>query len=586
VSFSRKTIILDCGASRVALGEFSQSRGRLRLDHLAVESFPAPAGYGDEWLDQTRIALTNLRARRERGGPCVLVLPGHVVLTKFIQVPRASPEQRQKVIHFESEQNLPLALSQLAWDSVIAAEQESGLEVMLAAAQLKKVEPLCAAARAAGFVPRRVLPAALATLATFRLIHDRPAEPAIVMNLGAFSTTFVFVEAGRFFVRSFALGGRSASGEEQSGTAAGMATRLALELKRSTLFFRRNNGIADPTQVYLTGGGCQLTGLVEALSERLKLPVQRLDLAGVVAAAPGIEGELPTTVTDLVGAAATELRDGHAVLNLLPPLRQRQMMRRRRQALAVAALALVAVPASAWLALRTPAHRVPSFTSPMEHRAVAPPPVSEPVRLAAATESEAPPAAKETQAAEPIFGVELLGVTTEPYGLELAGYLGGPDDYLAVFVTPGRPGTLVARAGQHFEELGVELRNFELRRLPSASEEEANVYEVTAFATLHEDRTSKEVVLDTRNPTYVRRQAMLRLPAETEPRIVQEGEGFATGTAVYRIDRVQIDPPVVTVAKQIPGAGAREVRELRPIAASARVSATVRAGTGGATSTR
>jgi type IV pilus assembly protein PilM len=200
-----RAVVVDCGARRTALGIFRRTGDRLRLDEFAVEVFPAAATAGDNWLEQTAAALLVLRRQMKAGGPVVLVLPAHLALTKFIKVPRVDPATREKVIRFEASQNIPHALPDVAWDSVVVGERDLDLEVMLAAAKLDAVEPLCDAAQAAEFEPRVVLPSPLATLAAFRLVPTIAPHATLVLNLGARSTTLLLADEKRFVVRTLPL---------------------------------------------------------------------------------------------------------------------------------------------------------------------------------------------------------------------------------------------------------------------------------------------------------------------------------------------------------------------------------------------
>lgn len=325
------------------------------------------AGSEDNWLDHTRAALTVLRGKVKQAGPVVLVLPAHLALTKLIKTPRFEPAKREKVIRFEAEQSIPYALADVVWDSVVAAEHDLDLEVLLAAAKLEAVEPLCAAVQAAGFEPSLILPSSLATLAAFRLVHDQAKEPALILNLGARSTTLLHVEGTRFVARTLALGGQSITQQlaenqdcdleeaeaiklsERSGNLTvdameTLATRLAQEITRSVLHFRRQSGMENPVRIHLTGGGARLGGLGEALAAKLKVPVGRLDVLGAIEigreAARNDVAEHALTLADLAGAAATQLRPGQPVLNLLPPRLRRHESLRRRQPWLVAAVGL------------------------------------------------------------------------------------------------------------------------------------------------------------------------------------------------------------------------------------------------------
>lgn len=360
------------------MGIFRSKARRLILESYAIEFFRAGVIGDNTWLEATAWALQTLCHRvKNSAGPVALILPPHLALTKLIKTPRIEPSKREKIIRFEAEQNIPYALSDVVWASVVVGERAIDLDVLIAAAKLDALEPLCAAAQAAGFQPRMVLPAPLATLAGFRLAQPNYAQPALVLNLGARSTTLVMAEPERFVVRSLAIGGSSITQQlaqnqdceadeaetiklsERSAhlTADAMetlATRLAQEITRSVLHFKRQSDMGDPSRVFLTGGAARLAGLDTTLAAKLKVPVERLDTLSAVeierAAANNDVADHALTLTDLVGAAATQLRPGASTLNLLPPKLLSHESRRQRQPWLVAAagLAVVALLAPVW----------------------------------------------------------------------------------------------------------------------------------------------------------------------------------------------------------------------------------------------
>jgi type IV pilus assembly protein PilM len=353
--FSKPILVLECAASRLALASFSRSRGRIKLEsHEAVELAVTPE---ITWLQAIGDALMALGKRVPLRGPVTLVLPPHLVLTKFIRTPRVEAAKLAKVIRFEAETSIPYALTDVTWGSAVAAEHDHEQEVLLAAAKLEPVDALCVAVQAAGFEPRLLLPSPLATLAAFRLVQDETREPALVLNLGARSTTLVHVEGPRFVLRTAAVGSRCATrqpvgndGPDSAETGQILAARLAQEIVRSVLHFRRQSGMPDPGRVYLTGGGAGLPGLGESLAARLKLPVERLNFPAALEIADGavrnnVPADAPLMLTDLAGAAATRLRPGQPVVNLLPPrLLRHESRRRRRPWLIVAALLVLLTP--------------------------------------------------------------------------------------------------------------------------------------------------------------------------------------------------------------------------------------------------
>ena len=356
--------IVDCGASRTALGVFKPEGSRLQCVHFAVVQFPVRAAVEDSWLENTAAALRSLNADQQWAGPVVLVLPAHLTLTKQIKTPRVSPAKREKVIHFEAEQAIPYALADVVWDRVISGEGETEQEVMLVAAKRDIIEQLCAVTHAARFTPQRILPSSLATLAGFRLAQPMQSQPVLVLNLGARSTTLLQIEGNRFMARTLALGGAGITQQlavnqdcdtdeaeqiklsERSADLVAdametLAARLAQEISRSVMHFGRQNGMANPLRVFLTGGSAWLAGLGEVLAAKLKIPVDHFDARSAVESSSGAAP--PLTQIDLIGAAAIEWRPHQPGLNLLPPrLRQRENLRRREPWLIATAVLAVA----------------------------------------------------------------------------------------------------------------------------------------------------------------------------------------------------------------------------------------------------
>jgi type IV pilus assembly protein PilM len=336
---SARTVILDCGASRTALGVFTRQGGRLCLEHYAVEQFAPAIGSTDHWQENTRAALQALRHGLKTGGPVVLVLPAHLILSRPIRTPRVDAAQREKIIRFEAGQAIPSALTEVVWESVVTGEDGPETEVLLIAAKLAAVESLCAAAAAAGFEPRAVLPSPLATLAGFRLVPSLRLEPSLVLNLGARSATLLLAESRRFAVRTFPLIGHDANHPAEA-----LVARLAQEVARLVAPSQQPGRMPLPGIMHLTGGGAGLPGLGEALAAKLAVVVRRLDLRSAidttrVKAGKDMADQVPT---DLAGAAASQLFLNQPVLDLLPPQRrQRDDFRRRHPWLLAAGLLAV-----------------------------------------------------------------------------------------------------------------------------------------------------------------------------------------------------------------------------------------------------
>lgn len=327
--FLSRATIIDCGANRTTLGVFTIKRGRLRLERLATEQFPSAASGVEQWLELTGNALRIWGARLKASGPVLLVLPPHLVLAKLIKIPQVTPAQQKRLIRFEAEQGIPYALTAVVWDWVTAGAGTDGLDVLLAAAKTDRVESLCTVAREAGFQADFILPAPLATLACFRLVQIKPALPALVLNLGCRTTTLLLVSAGRFAVRTMAIGTDNPR----------LVPDLVPEVVRTLLYFCQQNQWESPVSIQLTGDSISGDELVAALRTKLGIPVARLDLTGAIQA-PG-RHELHPELTDLMGAAAVKLLPAQPGINLLPPAGRRRSQSRRRQPWLFAAAVLL-----------------------------------------------------------------------------------------------------------------------------------------------------------------------------------------------------------------------------------------------------
>lgn len=175
-----------------------------------------------------------------------------------------------------------------------------------------------------------------------------------------------------------------------------------------------------------------------------------------------------------------------------------------------------------------------------------------------------PPSQNETG---PPFGLELLAVRPEQFRLQLVGYFGAPGDYLVAFISPHRPETLLARAGRHFEGLGLTLRSFAVEKVLVEAGDTRPVYDVAGLAVLTDDRTGGEVMLDSRVRKFTDTPlAVLQPQTGGQSREVREGETFSDENSTYRIERIQLDPPEVVVARTTPGLPQSETRVLHPAA--------------------
>ncbi|HVZ64349.1 MAG TPA: hypothetical protein VG936_07245 [Lacunisphaera sp.] len=161
-------------------------------------------------------------------------------------------------------------------------------------------------------------------------------------------------------------------------------------------------------------------------------------------------------------------------------------------------------------------------------------------------------------------GLELLTVRAQPYRLQLAGYFGNPGDNIGTFICPNRPGSMLARPGQRFADLGLVLRSLEVKQTPPPD------VRLVAEAVVHDEVTGTDVTLDSRERTFTDSPIAVIKPTaiDQHPLELRPGDTFASGGATYRIERIRLDPPEVLVSKHVSGLTDAEMRMLHPPASA------------------
>lgn len=548
--FCPKITIVDCGASRTALGVFRRSAGRLRLETSAVERFPSANVGEDLWLQHTAAALGALRARAAPAGRVVLVLPPHLTLAKHIRTPRVSATKRDRIVRFEVAQAMPCDLAEVVWGTTIATETATGTGWLLAAGKRRVLEGLGAVAKQAGFAPAVMLPAALTTLVAGRLALSGAGSSALILNLGARSTVMVQLAAERFGVRTLSLGGNGAPGPALDATGA-FVTRVAQEVTRTMLHFNRQGGLGPPAVILLTGGAARMAGLSGALAAQLNLPVKhpawrdQIETTGKGDPALATDDFEPV---DLIGAAAIGLLPLQPCLNLRPR-RGSGGWRRWSGLVAVAGL-------TAALGLLSIGHNrlEPARTAADWPEQMPVPPAQAPVARDPAAPAERP---------EPSFGLELLAIRSVPYRLQLIGYAGKAGRHVVALAATTTGRTLFAREGQSIEDLAVTLKGFLVHQVALAVDFPRPVFGLIAQAVVRDERTGQEVLLDNRTPATVP-LAVVRSTGDN-PQVIEmhEGETCTSQGVTYRIERIGVEPSEVAVACIRSGSGEVEKGILR-----------------------
>lgn len=364
--FSRPVTILDCGASHTTLAVWRSGSG-MRPKREKACAIPHSSGGGTEtgWLQKTIATIPELAAATGARGEVTVLLPPHLVLMKMLQTPPVAPAKRDKIIRFECQQGIPYPLAEVAWDKIVTGENALGCHVLLAAAKLDSLEPLCSALIAVGLRPVLLAPSVQALVAGYRAMVDPlPKGPLLLVNLGGRSATLVLFEGGVWQARSLAFGVVETDNAKAMDE---MAKRLAPEITRTLVHFGRPVGTEPVPRLLLTGEATRLPGLAATLAVLLKMPAECWALDGKIEA-----GSDEPAFLELAGAAVLARAKPGEAMNLLPPrLRQQAGRRVLRPWVAVAAGMAVGGIGLAWQMERQQLARLRSQNQATESELIA-----------------------------------------------------------------------------------------------------------------------------------------------------------------------------------------------------------------------
>jgi hypothetical protein len=194
--------------------------------------------------------------------------------------------------------------------------------------------------------------------------------------------------------------------------------------------------------------------------------------------------------------------------------------------------------------------------------------------LAAIPADEATPADPEARPLD----LQLLQVRRGAFRLALVGYAGGRNDLRGIFKDSVTGETVIARAGDHLAPHRVLLKRILLSRSGAGEGRSAATGEPVATATLMDETTGNEVVLNTRAQSLDGPPLGLFASRKT-PSLrheLKEGGSVTCNGVRYRVDRIELEPPLAVVACLTPDGSGADRQILTPQTLTAGLAATER----------
>ncbi len=380
-SGSGGTLILNCGSSRVSAFVFSADASEPpKLEEVLTRDLDCSDDAEGSWLDALEKAMRQLSSPGNLPAEAHIIIPASNLLLNTLMVPNVGSGRQKNAVACELGQNLSFPLSQVHWDYHVSGDDGIELEIVALVAKQDFIENLCRRATACGFHPLSISGGAMLDYNAYRYSCPGESGQALLINIGARSTSLLFIENERFFVRTIELGGSNLTRDlagaldcsfaeaelakldysTKPDDAAHRTTlndcagqfmeRLRVEINRTVASFRLKGHEFEPGRILLTGRGALLPGLDKFLTEKMQAPVEYFDPAVNLRFAPALyqdeRSKLRTMLSEPVGLACGQRVPGAAKINLLSPVLRAKLSFNQRKPYLIAAAAMMTVAAA------------------------------------------------------------------------------------------------------------------------------------------------------------------------------------------------------------------------------------------------
>ncbi len=393
MSTPKRIITLSIGSQTISLAEFrpGKKKGSISLHSLETRALMA-----DPAADATRVSQATLLmgemvgSLKAKSEAVRVTLPSQATFSRMVKVPAMGGTELAETVSYEAKQNIPYPLEEVIWDyRVVFETEEHDPEVLIVAAKTDILEDWTTVIQGANLVPTGIELSNVALLNAFRYNYGEPPGCSLLIDLGARTTNLIFVEPGKFFIRTISSGGSAltsavakefgesfflaesrkitdgfvaqgsnyADSEDPelaklSKVLRNAATRLHAEVARSVSFYRSQQGGTAPQRVYLCGGGTAVPMMLEFWEEKLGIPAELFNPLRCVGLAKGANAEkiapLAPMLGEHVGLALQAALECPVSVNILPPALLRKKVVGQYALVAILAAACLSAPMLAW----------------------------------------------------------------------------------------------------------------------------------------------------------------------------------------------------------------------------------------------
>ena len=375
-----RIVTLNLGSQSLELADFrAEARGLTLCGYCSRELLVEPAQQGMR-LEQMGAALREMLSElRIRSGEVNYTVAEELVFSRFVKLPALGEEKIERIISFEAQQNVPFPIDEVVWDyQLVGGGLGEQVQVVLVAIKADLLDAINRAVEETGLRTAIVDLAPMALYNAFCYNYAGLSGCSLLIDIGARTTNLLFIEPGRIFTRSVAIGGISITAaiakefnepfaaaelRKKRDGAVGLGTgleddaarvskivrntmtRLHAELMRSISYCAQQMG-NPPARIFLAGGGAGTPLLREFFHEKMGLPTELfngLRNVAVLDSAPVEEiARAQHLLGEPVGLALRVVSECPMRLNLRPAsVVRRQELEKRRPLLVATAACLI-----------------------------------------------------------------------------------------------------------------------------------------------------------------------------------------------------------------------------------------------------
>lgn len=326
-------LAIDIGSESLKIAEFSYPpSGKLVLEKFSFKEFGGELK-DEEMLPAIKTALQEVFQETKFNAKSVNIsITGQSTFIRFAKLPPIGGQEDRvrQVVEFEAKQNVPFPINEVVWDYQLISEAgtESEIEVMFVVAKNDFIDEITETIEGFGFQISVVDIAPISCYNAARANEIGGQDCVMLLNIGSRCSSLVFIDSGRFFVRTIPIAGQTitqqiskefgipfkdaeelkrkhgfvalggAYEEPDSEVAATISkivrnvmTRLHGEINRSINVYRSQQKGNKPSKIYLAGGSSVMAFTPRFFQEKLKIPCEYFNSFQVVSLSDNIDRE-------------------------------------------------------------------------------------------------------------------------------------------------------------------------------------------------------------------------------------------------------------------------------------------------------